>query len=448
MRAGEKRKFSNNMREFGGNIRIGLVGAKLFAPIFAVLAVFGIVAFTYHVSGGTSGILMAATPALFAPRGSFAEMLKESDDRFGPSIRDRSSRLANFEERLVDFMGLIANEKGMSKNLRRYMMEEAQTTSDFPLLFGAVMERTLLAKYSLLDSDWRTYTKVGTQNDFKAADILGVYGLEQPLLQVAERGEYKADTMGEGKISNTLAKFGRKFSMSWETIINDDMGAFADIAQRLATSAQLTEWIKATQLFVSSTGPKASFFGNSITHPIDGQTGIDNLTDALLTEPNFIAAYTALTTRRDKAGNPIVITRVHAVVLPAQQIPMLKLLSNAALITGANATQTSENVLAKLPITVHVNPYIPAVDTSVNVNKSWYLFGEGGVPAMQMNFLKGHETPEVVQKASDKVSVSGGAVGAMDGDFDSDTNEWRVRHVLGGTTIDPRMGYASDGSGS
>jgi hypothetical protein len=62
--------------------------------------------------------------------------------------------------------------------------------------------------------------------------------------------------------------------------------------------------------------------------------------------------------------------------------------------------------------------------------------------AAQMNFLAGHEAPEVVMKAPNKSSVQGGMGSPMDGDFESDTLRWRVRHVLGGVQVDPRMAYA------
>jgi hypothetical protein len=36
----------------------------------------------------------------------------------------------------------------------------------------------------------------------------------------------------------------------------------------------------------------------------------------------------------------------------------------------------------------------------------------------------------------------------MDGDFDTDTVEYKVRHVMGGTLMDPKAAVASNGSGS
>ena len=60
-----------------------------------------------------------------------------------------------------------------------------------------------------------------------------------------------------------------------------------------------------------------------------------------------------------------------------------------------------------------------------------------------MNFLRGHESPEICQKMSDKISLGGAPISPLEGDFDSDTIKWRVRHVFGGTQTDPRFTYVN-----
>ena len=41
----------------------------------------------------------------------------------------------------------------------------------------------------------------------------------------------------DAKIQFLLNKYGREFGLAWEALINDDLGAFADIAERFATAA-------------------------------------------------------------------------------------------------------------------------------------------------------------------------------------------------------------------
>jgi hypothetical protein len=62
-----------------------------------------------------------------------------------------------------------------------------------------------------------------------------------------------------------------------------------------------------------------------------------------------------------------------------------------------------------------------------------------------MDYLLGHETPEICMKASDKVSVTGSPLSPFSGDFATDNIFYRVRIVCGGTQLDPRMTYAQVG---
>jgi hypothetical protein len=163
---------------------------------------------------------------------------------------------------------------------------------------------------------------------------------------------------------------------------------------------------------------------------------------------NIGAVITSMRNQKDADGNPILLTRFHLVVPPELEIRALKALSASALVaiglasTSAASLQTSENVIAKLPITLHVNPYLSSVDTTHGTT-SWYVFADpSDGAACQLNFLRGHEAPEIVMKSSNKQSLGGAVISPMEGDFESDSMAWRLRHVLGTTQLDPRFAYA------
>lgn len=380
--------------------------------------------------------------------------LMEGED-LEPSAAERTQYIANLNERIekfINFMNFKPSKRkyvleSMAERRAMGLSEGAETTSDFPALFGTVLDRQLLAKYQIQKPDWRAYIRVGTQMDFRAQNILGVFGLQSHLGIVRERGEYKAGKLIDGKVANTVRKYGRLFPLSWEALINDDLGAFADAADRLANAALRTEYYESTKLFVQSSGPNTSLFGTALTHPLDGTT-INNKGTAVLNADNLFATITAMQNQVDYDGEPVMIDGFHLVVPPKKHKDALEALNPAALIatalgsTSAAARQTSANVTAQLNITPHVNPYLPIIDTT-HGDTTWYLFADlANGTAAQMNFLRGHEAPEICMKASDKVSLGGGLMPAMEGDFSSDSAYWRVRHILGGTQVDPRMAYA------
>jgi hypothetical protein len=385
--------------------------------------------------------------------------LMEEGSKLDAALGTQRKGIANFDEKMSKFMDLCFNREGMASHKRRYLMKEAETTSDFPVLFGTVLERVLRSKYDLQQPDWRKYIKVGTQNDFRTAWDMATYGNRATLNVVKERGEYQDTKMQDGKFTINLQKYGRKFGLSWEAIINDDLGAFSDIASDLALAASLTEAYQATALFCGSGGPNSTLFSTSGNHPIDGASFTNKYTSSTLNGTNLLAAITALKSQKDYDGNPIMFGRIILVTPVALESTAMQVLSANLLIatnltTSVGATvdgpfqsgTTSENILAKYPITAVVNPWLDIIDTTAG-KKTWYLFGDPAYgDAVKVNFLRGHESPEVVQKMSDKISLGGAAVSPLDGDFDSDSIEWRVRHILGGTVTDPRYAQANVGS--
>lgn len=378
----------------------------------------------------------------------FLELMKEEAGTV--AVSESASRISNFDEKYDTFCGLIANRAGHSSAKRRYLMKEAETTSDFPTLFGTVLERTLRAKYMLADPDWRAYVKTGTQNDFRNAWDMALYGNRQTLPVVKERGEYKTQSnLSDGKFVIAVQKYGRTFGLSWEAVINDDLGAFSDIANDLSLSARNTEAQYVTVLYAGSNGANSTLFSSSGTHPIDG-TSFANLGTSDLSGANLASTITALKSQKDYDGNPILFKRFHLVVPVALEYTALQVLSQNLLIvsalgsTSAAATTTSENVIAKYPITLHVNPWLDQSGYS-HATLQWYVFGDpADGDAIKLNFLRGHESPEICQKMSDKISLGGAPVSPLEGDFDSDSIVWRVRHIFGGIQTDPRFAYAQN----
>lgn len=100
-------------------------------------------------------------------------------------------------------------------------------------------------------------------------------------------------------------------------------------------------------------------------------------------------------------------------------------------------------------MTLVVDPYIPVV-AGTNGNTSWFLFADPMVsrPALEIGFLAGYQEPAIFIKEPNARRVGGGAVNPLDGDFDSDSIEYKIRHVFGGARMDGRATVASNGSGS
>jgi hypothetical protein len=337
---------------------------------------------------------------------------------------------------------------------------EAMSTSDFSNLFGDILDRQILAKYVSQPVQWTQLAKRGTVRDFRTVKRFTVDGGEAILDEVKQLTEYPAAKLVDGAYSYAVKKYGRRFPLSWETLINDDLDAFRDIPDRMGNAARRSEERFAASLYAGSSGPNSTFFATAnknVINPTVLPGG--SVTNPPLTITNLQYAFQVLASQLDTDGAPIYIEGVTLVVPPALMVPAENILNatqiwtaqgsgGAASDAGRPDQLVTVNWMAN-KVRLVVNPWLPIISTT-NGNTSWYLFADPAVgrPAMEIGFLTGHEQPEMFQKSPNATRVGGGAVPAEDGDFDSDSIEWKIRHVFGGTLMDPKSAVASNGTGS
>lgn len=357
------------------------------------------------------------------------------------------------EAALTAALDLITNRSGMPSHRREYLLREAVTTDDFPMLFGQVLDRSILARYRTAPSPWRNYLKVATMRDFRVGELHKVQGQDSILPLVPQKTEYPETPSSNSHYHRQLFKRGRKFDISWEALINDGMNAFGDVPQRFADAALNTEALVASNIYCGAAAPSTGLFGAPIVD-VDGQS-ITNLGSLPLTAANLIITLGLMAGQTDVQGMPLSIRGVNLVVPPLLEITARTILTSAYFqqvdtAGGANAVSPvyvplpTTNILPQMGIQLHVDPMIPVAMPVAAAHRTWFLFA-GGSQFGQMEFLQGHEAPEICMKASDKLSISGGTVSALEGDFDTDDVRYRVRHCLGGTQADPRYAYAQVG---
>ncbi len=322
---------------------------------------------------------------------------------------------------------------------------EAMTTSDFPLLMGDVLDRALVAKYQTWPSVWPMVAKRGTVRDFRTVKRFKVDGGGAVLTKVQQRSEYPETRLTEGYYSYAVAKYGKRIPIDWEMLINDDLDAFRDLPNTLAEAARQTEEKFVTDLFVNSTGPDPTFFASGNANLVTGNPA--------LSVSGLQTAFTTLNSHTDTDGNPIYIDGAVLMIPPALEVTAENILNATQLLAatgGGNGSGNDQLTVAnwmRNRLTLAVNPWLPLVNTTSG-STAWYLFANpsNGRPAMEVGFLRGNETPSLYVKAPDSMRIGGGLAPVEDGDFDSDGIQYKVRHVLGGTLMDPYMAAASDGT--
>lgn len=325
-----------------------------------------------------------------------------------------------------------------------WRLREAMSTSDFQYLFGDIIDRQMLAAYQRTPVMWQQVARRGRVRDFRTVSRYTLDGGEAVLDEVKQAAEYPAAAVTDGRYQYAVKKYGRRLPITWEALVNDDLDALSDLPTRLANAARFSEEKFFTQLFASSSGPNSSFFNSGNKNIVTGNPA--------LSVAGLTAAFNTLAAQVDSDGNPIYVGGVLLVVPPALKITANNILNATEILAadgGGDGTGNNQLRVAnwlRNEVRVVVNPWLPVVDTTSG-NTAWYLFADPNVgrPAMEIGFLVGHETPELFQKAPNAVRVGGGMVDPMDGDFDTDSIDTKVRHVFGGTLMDPKSAVASTG---
>jgi hypothetical protein len=327
-------------------------------------------------------------------------------------------------------------------------LREALTTSDFPLMFGDVLDRMVYASYVQTPIRWDRVARRGTVRDFRSVKRYAIDGAEQVLPEVDELEEYPAASLAETPYTYKVTKRGRRIPMSWEAWLGGDLGQFRDLPVRLANAARRTEEKFVSSLYMGASGPNSTFFSSGNKNIVTGNPA--------LSITGLQTAFTVLGNQLDTGGEPIYIEGVTLVVPRALEVVARNILNATeiwAATGGGNGVQ-NDQVRAvnwmRDRVELLVDPWAPIVASTANGATSWYLVAnpDVGRPAMELGFLLGHEQPEIWMKSADAVRVGGGTIDPEQGSFDNDAVQWRVRHVLGGSLVDPRMGVASNGTGS
>jgi len=373
----------------------------------------------------------ASVQRLFGDAGRGIRSLRRDDPRYQRSLAEAARLVAD----------VIEGRAPM------YRLQEAMSTSDFPLLFGDVIDRSMLGTYREWPTIWARIAKRGTVRDFRTVKKFFTDGAEAVLDEVKPGGPYTEAALSEGKYEYAVKKYGRRLGMLWELFINDDLDALRDSPERLAKAARMSEERFATELYVDSTGPDATFYSAGNSNRLTGG-------GSALTVAGLQSAVTAIKGFKDADGNPIFTGTLRLVVPPALEITAKNIINATEIrVAAGSGSATTDQLVAKNwmanevvePVT---NPWLPIVDVSANKNTTWYLFADPGVgrPAMEVGFLRGHETPELFLKSPNATRIGGGMVGAEEGSFETDGVDYKVRHVFGGSLMEPKASVASIGA--
>ncbi|MCC0062476.1 MAG: Mu-like prophage major head subunit gpT family protein [Defluviimonas sp.] len=278
----------------------------------------------------------------------------------------------------------LRGESTMALSPASLVTRALHTTSDFPIILGDTVGRVLRDAYQAAPSGIRRLGRQTTARDFRAVNkiMLG----EAPLLEkLNEHGEIKAGTMAEAREAYKVETWARKIGITRQVLVNDDLGAFSDLARRMGQAAAETEArILVTLLEAGSgNGPTLSD-GKTLFHADHGNKAG---TGAAISDATLSAARLALRTQKGIEDRTIRVTPRNLLVPPALETTAEKWLASIAPATAAD-----------------VNPFSGSLSLVVEPRLSsatrWYVTADPGeIDGLEFAYLSGAEGPQVESRS-------------------------------------------------
>lgn len=278
----------------------------------------------------------------------------------------------------------LRGESTMALSPATLVTRALHTTSDFPIILGNTVGRVLRDAYQAAPSGIRRLGRQTSARDFRSVNkiMLG----EAPLLEkLNEHGEIKAGTMVEAREAYKIETWAKKIGITRQVLVNDDLGAFSDLARRMGQGAAETEArILVTLLEANSgNGPTLSDT-KALFHADHGNKAGSG---AVISDTTLSTARLALRTQKGTDGRIIRVTPKNLLVPPALETVAEKWLATIAPATAAD-----------------VNPFSGAMSLVVEPRLSsatrWYVTADPGeIDGLEFAYLSGNEGPQVESRS-------------------------------------------------
>ena len=272
-------------------------------------------------------------------------------------------------------------------------LQAAFSSMSLPGILGNVANKLLWEGYNSVDQSWREIAKVSSVSDFKESER---YRLTEAMKfeQVAPDGEIKHGQVGEVKYTNKAETYGKMISITRQMLINDDLGAFADIPAAMGIGAAdgLNEIFWAIWLANGS-----DFFGDTNNNIVEGTAYVLSMAGIAAAKAKFMA-------QTKPNGSPLGM-RPEILLVPTElEDTALQLMQSEMLneTTTANKPKPATNIY-RGAFKVVSTPYLS--NSAIHTNASstgYYLLGNPQrVPCIDVAFLNGVDKPTIEQADAD-----------------------------------------------
>lgn len=301
---------------------------------------------------------------------------------------------------------------------------------DFPIFLQTVIRHKLRERFRTVAAVWDSYVGIESAQDFRETTVSSL-GAIRGIQPIPEYGEYpRMRSSEEGGPSFAVGKYGGIYSVTFELIINDEVGKILSrIPGELGRS--MAEYVNQAVVAFIESNPTyidgKAFFHADHGNEITGEAATPN-------EDNLAALLDLLKLRRDAENMPIVIEPRRLLVRnPSTKMLFDKIIRSQT--TGVQSEITAAGAPTFAPGTY--NPLQNALPADATIEDPWlndpndyYLLADADDrPPFVAAFLRDQRDPAIFLKDDGMRGVGGN--GRDPYLMNVDEIPFKIRHVFG-----------------
>lgn len=308
---------------------------------------------------------------------------------------------------------------GNRRLMEKHRVERAyHTTGSFANILLDAANKTLLAAYEEAQFTWNLWARQAPSvEDFKNINRMRFSESPDPEM-VPEKADYKEKAMSDSKETYKVEKYGALFTVSWETVVNDDLDAISRVPAMHGNACRrkVNKEVYAALTANAAMGDGVTLF-NSAHSNLSGSNGNPTVT-------NLNTAFAAMMKQTGLTSDAIINVIPRFLIVPVALSATAEELVSSISYNAANNNEGVRNIYGpggSRPLTVIAEPQLDAASTT-----AWYLAADPSqIDTVEVTFLQGEEAPVLEDEW----------------EFNNDTYKYKVRQTFGVKPIDWRGLY-------
>lgn len=344
----------------------------------------------------SDGLVLEAAVAI---SGKLDDVEKSFDEKVLNAASDQYRRGISLQELLLaaahanGYTGYSVRQDVAGVLRSAFSMQASQfSTVSLPGIFANTANKFLLEGFSFVEDVWRLIAAIRSVTDFKTITSYRLTG-DGEFEEVGPGGEIKHGTLGEESFTNRAKSYGKMYGITYQDIVNDDLGALTAIPRKLGRGAAL----KLNSVFWTTFLDNSSFFADPSQNYLKGSTTNLSATGLGLAQKKFLD-------KVDPDGEPLAVEPAILLVPPALDVTAMELLTTLSFNTGGASTTAqvaSANIWANKYKKV-MSRYLGNSAITGYSDTAYYLLPDPrDVAVMEVCFLNGQEQPTIESADAD-----------------------------------------------